>query len=134
MRFTRAEPGDPRLLALQLACLPYDEPRDFRTDAVWLGLEAGVPAAFCSVRMLDSGEWYLSRAGVLPEFRGKGLQKRMIRLRVAFARKHNPTRVVTDCTPDNYGSANSLMACGFRLFRPERKWSFSYSLYWALTL
>jgi predicted acetyltransferase len=131
IRFSRVNPRNRNLVMLQAACLPNDIPRDFSADTVWIGREGRTPVAFCSIRALDDGQWYLSRAGVVPSARGKGLQKRMIRLRVAFARAHDAgATVITDCTFDNYASANSLMTCGFRLYSPERRWSFHDALYW----
>jgi predicted acetyltransferase len=73
---------------------------------------------------------YLCRAGVLaPKFRGRGLQKLMIQKRVTYARRRKWSVVVTD-THENLASANSLIACGFRLYAPDTKWSFETSLYW----
>lgn len=133
--FRRTRACDPRLPSLQAACLPEDAPRDFSRDVVWIGVDPdGVEVAFCSLRLLPDGQWYLSRAGVIPAARGAGLQKRMIRLRVAHARRKAPgSTVITDTTHDNYASANSLMGCGFRLYRPERRWGFDTGLYWRLT-
>ncbi len=135
IRFRTVSPADMRLPSLQEACLPGDEPRDFSRDVVWIGVDpAGFDVAFCAMRLLSDGQWYLSRAGVVPEARGKGLQKRMIRLRVAHARRHQPgCTVITDTTHDNYASANSLMACGFRLYAPSTRWGFATGLYWRLT-
>lgn len=134
IRFRRTTPDDIRLHSLQEACLPGDWPRDFSRDVVWIGCDpAGNDVAFCAVRLLDDGQWYLSRAGVVPEARGHGLQRRMIRLRVRHARKLTPgCMLITDTTYDNLASANSLMACGFRLYEPGERWAFESGLYWRL--
>jgi len=74
---------------------------------------------------------YLCRAGVLPRYRGAGLQKHLIRLRVAHARAKGWRTVISDTKPTNLASANSLIACGFRLFKPEKPWAIYPSpLYW----
>ena len=61
---------------------------------------------------------YLYRAGVMPEHRGKGLKCRMIRVREAQARRNGYVACVTDVT-DNIPSANSLIKCGYKLYRPS---------------
>lgn len=70
-----------------------------------------------------SGAGYLCRAGVLPEGRGKGLQRKLIKVREREA--HNKRWVVlySDCLPGNAHSMNNLYACGFRAFVPPHPWS-----------
>ena len=72
---------------------------------------------------------YLCRAGVLPGHRGRGLQRRLIRVREARARRDGWAALVTDTT-DNPASANSLISAGFKLYAPERPWGLKNSLYW----
>jgi ribosomal protein S18 acetylase RimI-like enzyme len=92
------------------------------------GKEAVAFAGICKASQTpDAG--YLCRAGVLPKFRGAGLQKRLIRIRVKYARQQGWSSVVTD-THKNPASSNSLISCGFRLFTPQRPWSFTTGLYW----
>lgn len=75
------------------------------------------------------GMAYFIRAGVLSEFRGCGLQCRLIRVREHHARRHGYVGAVTD-TKDNLPSANNLIRCGFKLFEPKHRWAFATSLYW----
>ena len=91
---TRVDAYDPEiealLIRLQTDCLPGDQPLSPRDGDWWICYsEAGIPVAFCSIkpslRWAETG--YLSRAGVLPGHRGRGLQKRLIRVRVARARQ-----------------------------------------------
>jgi ribosomal protein S18 acetylase RimI-like enzyme len=67
------------------------------------------------------GMAFLSRSGVLPEARGIGIQKRLIRARLAHIRRHSPgvTHAVTYTAVSNAASSNSLIACGFKLFWPR---------------
>lgn len=132
IRFHTASPADFRLPYLQESCLPGDDPRDFSKDTVWIGTDAsGLDVAFCSLRPLDDGQWYLSRAGVIPSARGAGLQKRMIRLRIRHVRCKAPgAMLITDTALDNHASSNSLMACGFQLYEPHTRWAFDNGLYW----
>lgn len=95
------------------------------------GMNAGSLAGFCglTLRPEEPHVAYLKRAGVLPEARGNGLQKRMVRVREALARKLGIKQLVTDTT-DNIPSANNLIACGYKLYRPQAPWGFNNTLYW----
>lgn len=101
----------------------------------WIAYAGKEEAGYCGVKQSSTGKnyGYLCRAGVMPRFRGLGLQKAMIRRRVAYARSQGWSMVVTD-THDNAPSGNSLISCGFRLYDPEVKWAFETSLYWKLLL
>lgn len=112
-------------------CFPRDKPFTPKEGQWWILWDGPIVAAFCGIRA--SAWWndcgYLSRAGVLPQYRGKGIQKKLIRLRCAYAKKQGWSWVVTD-TRDNPASSNSLIACGFRMYRPSNPWSFKDACYW----
>ncbi len=72
---------------------------------------------------------YLCRSGVVPEHRGKGLQKRLIRVRETYARNMAMNWVISDTTC-NPPSANSLIACGFKLYEPAQPWGNRSTIYW----
>jgi hypothetical protein len=71
---------------------------------------------------------YLKRAGVRLPHRGKGLQRRFVRVREMLARKLCLHCLVTD-TSDNPSSANNLIACGYRIYRPNEPWGFPHTIY-----
>lgn len=123
---------------LQAACLPDDDPCEYRpTDLWWLVRDSsGVAVAFACVRPTpdDPCIWYLARAGVAQEARGQGLQARLIRVRLAAAKRHGAVAVVTDCTTLNPASANSLIASGFRVYTPAYAWALPNSIYWRIVL
>jgi GNAT superfamily N-acetyltransferase len=75
----------------------------------------------------DTG--YLCRAGVLDDFTGHGLQKRLILARVKQAKKLGWNWVITDTT-DNPASANSLINAGFKIYTPGNPWSYKHAIYW----
>jgi len=81
-----------------------------------------------------SSQWgdacYLSRAGVLPDFRGYRLQRRLIRIRCAAARRAGYAWAVTDTSDTNVVSSNNLIREGFELFTPSRPWGLRKGLYW----
>lgn len=116
-------------------CFPSDAPYVPEKGWWWLAKEGDTLAGFAgltpSARWADTG--YLARAGVLPAYRGHGLQKRLIRVRLAKARKLGFKWVITD-TRLNPASANSLIACGFRMYQPSDPWSFKDACYWRIKL
>ena len=48
---------------------------------------------------------------------------------MAKAKRLGMNWLITDTT-DNPPSANSLIACGFKLFEPSKPWANKQSLYW----
>lgn len=121
----------------KLCFAPNDAKIDFETPtAWWMVYDKDQPVAYGGVRR--SAQWldwgYLCRAGVDPKYRGHGLQRKLIRLRVKFARQRGWDGLITDTSCDNIRSSNNLIAEGFKLFRPLEPWSFSTSLYWMKAL
>ena len=120
------------LTFLQKKILPEDIP--YKTDRGhwWVAYaEDGKPVGFAglvrSTRWSDTG--YFCRAGVLDSFTGHGLQKRLIRVRLAQAKKLGWNWCITDTT-DNPASSNSLISCGFKMYTPANPWSFKNACYW----
>jgi GNAT superfamily N-acetyltransferase len=127
----RKESVQQRLSALQAICLPYDQPVDTNFGSWWIAVEDGKDVGFAglvrTVSWIDCG--YLCRAGVVPTYRGRGLQKKFICVRLRQAKALGWKWVITDTT-DNLASANNLIACGFKLFQPTKPWGFKNALYW----
>jgi GNAT superfamily N-acetyltransferase len=124
------------LAALQKKCLPFDAPFDTTQGHWWIVYDAhNLPCAFAgivpSVRWLDCA--YLCRAGVIPNHRGQGIQKRLIRARIRQARALGFNWLITD-TYLNPASSNSLISTGFKLFEPSQPWGAKQTLYWRLKL
>lgn len=117
---------------MQKICLPSDDVcKIHKASDVWIVAKSGKQfAGFGGIRFLYDDVWYLCRAGVLPDFQGQGLQKRLIQARIDAAICYNAKLVITDCTSDNYGSANSLIGAGFKMFKPCYNWALPNSLYW----
>lgn len=125
--------ADAVLERLQRECLPADVPARASRGWWWLAVDDdGAAVAFAGLRAVASwpGCVYLCRAGVLPSHRGQGLQRRLIRARLAKARAMGATTAITDCTARNFPSARNLIACGFRPYWPERPWALPDSIYW----
>jgi GNAT superfamily N-acetyltransferase len=111
-------------------CFPGAETYPIEWAEWWLArTEKGAPAGFAALRWgTNEGVGYLCRAGVIPAHRGQGLQKRLIKVREAYARKQGLIRIVSD-TMNNYVSSNHLIDCGFRLFNPVTPWGNEGALY-----
>lgn len=73
---------------------------------------------------------FLCNAAVLEPARGKGLQKRLIRARCAWARRNGYVFARTYTVTSNPASACSLIACGFKPFWPRYKWAGDSVIYW----
>jgi predicted acetyltransferase len=124
-----------RLSVLQKICLPYDKPYDTTAGYWWIAIKNGVDIGFAG--LVHSSRWTdccnLIRAGVVPNMRGQGLQKKFIRVRIRQAKALKMNWIVTS-TYDNPASANSLIACGFKMFDPSVPWMTAHTSYWRLKL
>lgn len=111
------------------------EQADYDVGFWWLAYFEKEPIGFAGLTPSQLGFncGYLKRSGVLVEHQGHGLQKRLIRVREAKAKKLGWKRLVTDTT-DNPASSNSLYRAGFKLFAPAYPWAFDNTLYWTKTL
>jgi len=132
---TRLDSVQTRLSVLQNKCLPYDKTYDTTHGTWWIATKDGVDIGFagliCSPWWSDCG--YLVRCGVLPNYRGLGLQKKFIRVRIRQAKTLKMNWIVTS-TYDNPASANSLISCGFKMFNPSKPWMTKHTSYWRLKL
>jgi hypothetical protein len=120
------------LLFLQKQILPADQPYEPTRGHWWIAYaENGKPVGFAglvrSTKWTDTG--YLCRAGVMDGFTGNGLQLRMIKARIAQAKRLGWNWCITDTT-NNPASANSLINAGFKIYTPANKWSFRNAIYW----
>ena len=96
----------------------------------WIAYKDKEPIGFAalvrSLRFENAG--YLYRAGVLPEHRGHGLQKRLIDVRVRAAKRMKWVILFTD-THDSPASTNSLIARGFRVYIPKTLYGHKHAIY-----
>jgi GNAT superfamily N-acetyltransferase len=120
-----------RLNALQAICLPHDKPYDVKRGFWWIVTENKQDIAFAGLSTVDG--WancgYLCRAGVVPEQRGRGIQRRLIKARIKKAEQLGWHTLITN-TYENNKSANNLISFGFKMFEPERGWGTKGTLYW----
>lgn len=97
----------------------------------WLAFADDVAVGFAGLRdaNTDPEASFLCLAGVMPEHRGRGLQKRLIAARLRRAKALGKRRAITYTAVSNVASANALIARGFRLYRPALTWGDEFC-YW----
>lgn len=102
-------------------------------DAIWWIAHEGPTELGYAGGVVDTDihvDFFLNRAGVLPEARGHGLQRRLINARMRYARAHGMRSCYTYTVPFNVASSNNLIKCGFTLWRPACPWAGDEVLYW----
>ncbi len=92
-------------------------------------------AAYASYRRAsqdpgDAETVFFDRAAVVPAFRGRGLQRRLIRKRCDMARADGARVAITYTMHGLAVSANNLIACGFRKYVPAYPWAGAAEDYW----
>lgn len=133
------EPTAAELDHLDLACLPDDEPYDKAGPGLYWWTVTEHPSkrvvGFCgSLYWGPDNVVFLCRSGVLPEARGRGLQRRMIKTRVAHAASIGAKGCISYTSVENPVSSNNLIRCGFELYEPDYKWAGEGYLYWWKTV
>ncbi|TXH19359.1 MAG: N-acetyltransferase [Hyphomicrobiaceae bacterium] len=109
---------------------------DFNEGFWWIAwFKRHHPVAFIGIRqsILGPHTGYFIRVGVMPEHRGQGLQRRLMRAMEQKAKKVGWVRIVSD-TRDNPHSANNIIAAGYRMFTPDPPWGFTDACYWTKEL
>jgi GNAT superfamily N-acetyltransferase len=121
------------VLPLDAECFPSDHRPVLENSLWWVVWRGKEPVGYAGLRVCEGaanlGLGFLSRAGVVAKHRGKGLQKRLVRAREAEARALGLSEIVTYVAHWNCPSINSLVACGYRFYRPATKWGGSSSVY-----
>ena len=105
-------------------CFPCDSEPPWERADWWLAWDDnGKAIAFAGGYVYGPDAcYYLVRAGVAEAARGRGLQKRLIRVRLRRAAQLGCKGAYTYTVLSNHASSNSLIRCGFKLFRPSRRW------------
>lgn len=129
----RRHDGDKPLIEYLDSRLFVEEERveHINESAWWVGWNGDIPVAYAGAKLIPQANCvFLSRAGVMPEARGQGLQRKMIAIRLRWARQQGVKRVITYTHPLNVVSSNNLIRSGFLLYRPEWEWAGPEFLYW----
>jgi GNAT superfamily N-acetyltransferase len=136
VRLRRVRPGEVgRLRYLHDLLFPVDHQPDFTAGTWFLALSGNELVGFAGFQLEPSwpGAAYLCRAGVMPQFTGRGLQRRLIRVRERAARAQGLTRSFTT-TYENPASANNLIREGYSTYLPAVPWGAPGTIYWRKTL
>ena len=110
-------------------CFEDDYPvTDWDQCRWWIGIEDGKDACYCGIKDMG-GFWYLNRAGVMPAFRGRKMQQKMLQKRLRAA---GTQPVITDTVASNTASNNNLIRAGFLMFNPQAPWKTDHPacIYW----
>ena len=75
-----------------------------------------------------------NRAWVHPNYRGKGIQDKMIKTRLKAAKEDLSTVAITYITIDNPKSGNNLIKNKFRLYIPSYQYAGSDKIYFSKQL
>lgn len=103
-----------------------DDPLEITSGShFWLLSINDTPSGFATMRGLqyDPDTVYFDRAGLKPIARGQGLHRRLIKVRLRYAKQLGFRRAITYCLDDNLASANNLIKCGFQLYEPQYRWA-----------
>lgn len=88
----------------------------------WLVYAKRNPIGFAGMEIVN-GEAFLCRVGILKDFRGKGIQKRLIRCREKYAKKNRVNDIITYVHIGNISSCNNLISCGYKMYNPCNHWA-----------
>lgn len=124
VRLQRA-PSKELIYKLDAKCFPDEETPWFGNRFWWVALLGSKPVGYAALKKLETDRkcGYLSRAGVLPSHQRKGIHGKLLRARIAYARRIGLTTLITYTSDDNYPSMNSLVKVGFRFYEPEWAWA-----------
>ena len=103
-------------------------------EAFWVLWRGNKPAGFCSVADIGDRTAYFTAAAIEPWARGGNLQRRMIRVRLQWARRNNLKTAITYTVPKNYPSIVNLIRSGFKFYDPEYAWAGKEMLYYRINL
>lgn len=102
------------LRELEIETFSTDQPYDLSKGYWWIVYCKDTPVGFAGLDECPDGTYFMSRAGVLPAHRGKGLHKRLITIRLAYAKRLGTHEVWTYVEDVNVASKNNLLAKGFK--------------------
>lgn len=108
---------------LDRQCFPREKRYNYPETQWWIiSDQRGRPAAYGGLLHYEAATIYLCRSGVLPKYRGMGLQTRLIQIRLRWARRHGVRVAISYTSTRNVASANNLIECGFSLYNPAYAW------------
>jgi GNAT superfamily N-acetyltransferase len=113
---------------------PNDSLKICSKTVCWFVYFDGEIGGFCTGKLISKDTFYMTRAGILDKFRGKGVQKKMINVRVRYAKKIGCKNIITYVKMWNIRSFVNLIRCKFIPYIPEYKYADDESVYLIRTL
>ena len=98
----------------------------------WIVKDAktGEIAGFSAMRIHDHLTFYVGPVEIFSKYRGQGLQLKLLKKKIAFAKKKVYTSIVSSTEAWNYWSSNNLIKAGFRLRAEWEGMKDERNLYW----
>lgn len=109
------------ILQLNEEIFPGEDLEVSKRVSAWIARDrnTGKLVGFCTSTDYGGGIFFLSRAGVLPEYQGNGIQRRLITVRELHARRSGVKKLITYVARHNYKSLANLIKSGFLIYDPE---------------
>ena len=126
-----------RMNGLEPAVFPPLQSRHLGRGFWWIAeIGDGTVVGFAGMVPMTpfDGVGYCKRAYVLPRWRGRGLQRHFLRVRIEKARSLGWSKLVSECGGDNAPSAKNFLREGFRVAELEQPWGAPDSLYFEMRL
>ncbi len=143
MKFRIRKVGTPRnpptgynrniILSLDLKCFGKEESMEQDIPGIywWLAYQNNIPIAYAGLQIIPINKiTVLYRSGIKTRFRGRGLQKRLIRVRETAARRLGYETMLTYTHLSNFASNNSLISLNYKLYDPQWPWVGNEFIYW----
>ena len=120
------------IILLDRACFPEDTIIQPEKGFYWLlwceGKAIGYTGIVPAKRDVDTA--VRTRSCILPGYRGKGLQRRLIRVTQRWARGIGLGMVLATTASWNDASANNFIRTGWRVYDPANRWMEKGTIYW----
>jgi GNAT superfamily N-acetyltransferase len=111
-----------------------DKPDNPEDGIYWIMRERATsePVGFSGMRLLPSeaGVALRTRSGVSRACRGKGLQRRLIRVSQDYCRNNGIHTLLATTMCWNAASINNFIRCGFKTYDPQWRWMDEGNIYW----
>ena len=103
-------------------CFPGDARHKF-SGKTWVILIGDKLAGYACTKSHSPHTAFLDRYGILPRYRGQGLQTKLLKKCLDWHRNRTTKQVVTYTKPENAKSTNSLLKIGFKPYWPRAIWA-----------
>jgi GNAT superfamily N-acetyltransferase len=108
---------------------PHDELENKYGSYWWIAYDDDKPVGFAGLRVISGYAALLCRAGVVQNYRGIGIHKRLIKAREKMAKKLQVPKIITYTSHENIKSSNSLIKAGYFRYQPTYEWGIKNAIY-----